>query len=51
MTDETINQFAVQEGFSAAAIVDTGDIVFDPTFRPCCEKISAAVWCQLFLPT
>lgn len=29
---------AVQEGFSAAAIVDTEMIPFDPSFRPYCEE-------------
>lgn len=38
MTNEKIIQLAVQEGFAAAAIVDTGDIVFDPSFRPYCEE-------------
>ena len=38
MTDTQIIQYAVDEGFSAAAIVDTRDIVFDPSFRPYCEE-------------
>lgn len=38
MTNEAIIELAVQEGFAAAAIVDTGDIVFDPMFRPYCEE-------------
>lgn len=29
---------AVQEGFAAAAVVDTDKIVFDPAFRPYCEE-------------
>ena len=29
MTNEQIIQYAVDEGFAAAAIVDTSDIVFD----------------------
>lgn len=31
-------QCAVEEGFSAAAVLDTSQIVFDPTFRPYCEE-------------
>lgn len=31
-------QYAVDEGFSAAAVIDTKDIVFDPSFRPYCEE-------------
>ena len=38
MTNEQIIQYAVDEGFAAAAIVDTSDIVFDPAFRPYCEE-------------
>ena len=38
MTNEHIIQHAVEEGFAAAAIVDTSDIVFDPAFRPYCEE-------------
>ena len=38
MTSEQIIQYAVEEGFAAAAIVDTGDIVFDPSFCPYCEE-------------
>lgn len=38
MTQEQIIAMAVAEGFSAAQIVDTRDIVFDPTFRPYCEE-------------
>ena len=34
MTDEKMIQYAVEEGFAAAAIVDTSEIVFDPSFRP-----------------
>lgn len=29
---------AMREGFSAAALVDVGDIVVDPMFRPFCEE-------------
>ena len=38
MTDEQLIQYAVEEGFAAAAIVSTRDIVFDPSFRPYCEE-------------
>ena len=38
MTNEQIIQYAVDEGFASAEIVDTCDIVFDPTFRPYCEE-------------
>ena len=38
MTNEQIIQYAVDEGFAAAEIVDTCDIVFDPSFRPYCEE-------------
>ena len=38
MTNEEIIQFAVEEGFAAAAVVDTKDVPFDPSFRPYCEE-------------
>lgn len=38
MTEEQMIDLAVEEGFAAAAIVDTGHIVFDPMFRPFCEE-------------
>lgn len=38
MTHEEMIQLAVSEGFAAAEIVDTRDIVFDPMFRPYCEE-------------
>ena len=38
MTDTEIIQQAIEEGFAAAAIVDTKEIVFDPSFRPYCEE-------------
>lgn len=38
MTAEAIIQYALQENFSAAEIVSTEDIVFDPSFRPYCEE-------------
>ena len=38
MTDEKLLQYATEEGFAAAAVVDTERIVFDPSFRPYCEE-------------
>ena len=38
MNDQEKIARAVQEGFCAAAIMDTADIVFDPAFRPYCEE-------------
>lgn len=38
MTDKQIIQYAVEEGFAAAVVVDTADIVFDPSFRGYCEE-------------
>ena len=38
MNAEKMIQYAVEEGFAAAAIVDTDEIVFDPSFRPYCEE-------------
>ena len=38
MTDEEIVAAAVEEGFAAAAVLPTGEIVFDPAFRPYCEE-------------
>lgn len=38
MTQEEIIAMAVAEGFAAAQIVDTDEIVFDPSFRPYCEE-------------
>ena len=38
MTDQQLIQYAVEEGFAAAAIVNTADIPFDPSFRPYCEE-------------
>lgn len=38
MTYEQMIQYAIDEGFAGAAVVDTGDIVFDPSFRPYCEE-------------
>ncbi len=38
MTEANIIQAAFDEGFAAAAVVDTREIVFDPSFRPYCEE-------------
>ena len=38
MTHEEIVAWAVEEGFSAAAVVDTDQLVFDPSFRPYCAE-------------
>ena len=38
MTNEQIIQYALEEGFVSAAIVNTADIVFDPSFRPYCAE-------------
>lgn len=38
MTDEKIIEEALKEGFYKAYIIPTGDIVFDPVFRPFCEE-------------
>lgn len=38
MTMDEMISFAAEEGFAAAAVVDTGDIIFDPSFRPYCEE-------------
>lgn len=38
MNTETLIKYAMEEGFVAAAVVDTKDIVFDPSFRPYCEE-------------
>lgn len=38
MEEEKIIAYAVEEGFAAAAVVDTNKIVFDPMFRPYCEE-------------
>lgn len=35
--DEMI-EHAVNEGFADAAVIDTSEIVFDPSFRPYCEE-------------
>lgn len=38
MTREQILELAVRSGFADAAIVDTDQIVFDPSFRPYCAE-------------
>ncbi len=38
MPEEQLISFAVDEGFAAAAVVDTAEIPFDPSFRPYCEE-------------
>lgn len=38
MTAEQMIQYAYDEGFAAAAVIDTARIIFDPTFRPYCEE-------------
>ena len=38
MTEKEILQVAFDAGFANAAVVDTGSIVFDPSFRPYCAE-------------
>lgn len=38
MTHEQILELAIRSGFADAAIVDTDQIVFDPSFRPYCAE-------------
>lgn len=38
MNEEKLLQYAFEEGFAAAAMVSTDEIVFDPAFRPYCEE-------------
>lgn len=38
MTDEQMIDLAAQEGFACAAVVETDQITFDPSFRPYCEE-------------
>ena len=38
MRYEDMIQYAIEEGFAAAEIVDTEDIVFDPAFRLYCQE-------------
>lgn len=38
MQEQKIITWAIDEGFAAVAIVDTEQIVFDPSFRPYCAE-------------
>ena len=38
MLEKDMIQYAIEEGFSAAEIVNTEDIVYDFSFRPYCEE-------------
>lgn len=38
MNDQLLIQYAVEEGFSDAAVVSTDQIPVDPMFRPFCEE-------------
>lgn len=38
MTENAMLQLALENGFNAAAIIDTDKIVFDASFRPYCEE-------------
>lgn len=38
MTNDEMIQYAAEEGFDAAAVVNTEDIIFDFSFRPYCEE-------------
>lgn len=38
MTKDIIINYALAEGFTYAAVIETKDIVFDPSFRPYCEE-------------
>jgi len=38
LTEADMISLAFDEGFAAAAVVDTDKIVFDPMFRPYCEE-------------
>ena len=38
MRYEDMIHYAIEEGFSDAAVIDTNEIVFDPTFRAYCEE-------------
>lgn len=38
MTEQAMIQLAMNEGFSAAAIIPTDRIIFDPAFRPYCKE-------------
>lgn len=38
MKNEQLIKYAIEEGFTAAAVVNTEEIVFDPAFRTYCEE-------------
>ncbi len=38
MNEEKLIAYALEEGFAAAVMMDTKDLVFDPSFRPYCEE-------------
>lgn len=38
MTPDKFIEYALAEGFYSATVIDTKDIVFDPSFRPYCEE-------------
>ena len=38
MNHQLLIQYAMEEGFSSATIVNTDSIIFDPSFRPYCEE-------------
>ena len=38
MTDQELTDLALNAGFSGAHVVNTGDLVFDPSFRPYCAQ-------------
>lgn len=38
MTEREMIRLAIEEGFAGMAVVDTKDIVFDDSFRTCCEE-------------
>lgn len=38
MNKEEILKYVLDQGFADAAIIETKDIVFDPSFRPYCEE-------------
>lgn len=38
MTEQQLTELALQEGFAAAAVVNTAEIPFDFSFRPYCEE-------------
>ena len=38
MTREQLIEMAVEQGFSAAAVIGTESVPFDSAFRPLCEE-------------